>query len=310
MNTQAIDALSWKRQLTDLRDTEVSVPSEFRDHCPNIIGKDRRIDLNALQQNGNRSFFKAIAVWSSEHLIKLLKSPGLLLLKTDHEGLNDDQLKSLYYLISKGFGKLNNRYGELFEVRDRNLDYTKEAIPVSKTNATTGFHTDSTALHYSPDIVGLLCLQQAKSGGESILANAADLFMWMNDVQPESIKVLSEPIIRDIITPGQEKNIESIQKNRFPVFSFDDNGFKFRYMKYWILSGHKRCNMEVSPLLKEALDAIEEYFTKKGINLRYTMKRGDMLFVNNNFICHNRTSYIDDIEKGIKRTLVRTWINV
>ncbi len=310
MNAKAImNKFSWKDQLPEIEDIERLVPTEFLDHCPNIIGKDHRIDQSVIKQESNKSFFKTITLWSSEQLIKLQETPGLLLLKVNGDHVNDNQLKSLYYIISKGLGQLNNRYGELFEVRDRNLDYTKEAIPVSKTNASTGFHTDSTALEYSPDIVGLLCLHPSIIGGESILGNAANLFIWMKDLYPESAKILAEPIIRDVITPGQEKNIKTIQKNRFPVFSFDNNSFKFRYMRYWILSGHKRCDMEISPQLLDALDKVEHYFNTKSNTLSYKMKRGDILFVNNNFICHNRTSYIDDTQTGIKRTLVRTWIN-
>jgi len=58
-----------------------------------------------------------------------------------------------------------------------------------------------------------------------------------------------------------------------------------------------------------AIDKIEEFFQKKENLLFYKMERGDMLFINNNFICHNRTKYEDQEEKGIKRTLLRTWIN-
>jgi hypothetical protein len=39
------------------------------------------------------------------------------------------------------------------------------------------------------------------------------------------------------------------------------------------------------------------------------MERGDLLFINNRFLCHNRTGFENHphIEKA--RTLVRTWIN-
>jgi len=304
-----MDKYRWKGKPPNIKDIELIVPAQFISCCPNVVGENNAIDYAAISQEANMSFYNQLTSWSSQQLIRLRESPGILLVKVPEDKITDKQLKSLYYIISKGLGDLNSRYGELFEVRDRNLDYTKAAIPVSKTNATTGFHTDSTALEYSPDIVGLLCLQPAEIGGESIVTNAADLYLWMKRGYPEFVKVLKEPIIRDIITPGSETNLKAIKKNRFPVFSFDSYTFKFRYMRYWIISGHKRCQIKISPPLMNALDKIEEFFQKKENLLFYKMERGDMLFINNNFICHNRTKYEDQEEKGIKRTLLRTWIN-
>ena len=300
---------SWEHSPPDIEDIAVRIPSEFLIKCPNLVNADNTINHNLIKSPSNNSFIKQLISWSSEQLSYLEKRPGVLVLKVNHDNLNDEQLKSLYYIICNGFGNLNNRYGELFDVKDRNLDYKKEAIPVSKTNSATGFHTDSTALEYSPDIVGLLCLQPAKTGGESILANAADLFLWMKQMYPEDADTLAEPIIRDVITPGSAADIKAIKKNRFPVFSIENDVFKFRFMRYWIISGHNRCKSKISPELIRALDRIEEFLQIKENLLFYKMMRGDILFINNNFICHNRTKYEDNEETGRKRTLVRSWIN-
>jgi len=39
------------------------------------------------------------------------------------------------------------------------------------------------------------------------------------------------------------------------------------------------------------------------------MVRGDILLINNNFICHNRSKYEDYEDPAKKRTMVRVWIN-
>ncbi|MBT4776006.1 MAG: TauD/TfdA family dioxygenase [Crocinitomicaceae bacterium] len=289
---------------------ERAVPIRFIKNCPNLIAEDYTVDKESIQFDANKPFFNDLFSWTSKQINSLTKSPGVLLFKLGNYHLTDKQLKSLYYAIAQGLGQLNSRYGELFEVRDRNLDHTKEAIPVSKTSASTGFHTDSTALSYSPDIVGLLCLQPAEIGGESIFANAHDLLQWMQNYYPESVQVLSEPIIRDVITPGSKADIEAIKKNRFPVFSFDNDLFQFRYMRYWIITGHQRSQTFISPELIKALDRIDEYFQIKDNLFYYKMEQGDMLFINNHFICHNRTKYEDNERQGKKRTLLRTWINL
>lgn len=300
--------LTWEESLPDINDLSVTIPQELVESCPNII-IDEEIDSNLLSDFKKTLLYKRLIDWSKSSLSAIMSSPGVSLLKVSDYKLDNDKLKSLYYIISLGLGTLNDRYGDLFDVRDKNLDYKKEAIPVSKTNASTGFHTDSTALEYSPDIVGLLCLQPARIGGESILANAADLYLWMKQLYPEDLDVLSKPIIRDVITPGSHTDIEAIKKNRFPVFSFVNDTFKFRFMKYWIISGHNRCNLEIPMELKRAIGRIDDFFQKKENLSYYRMVRGDILFVNNNFICHNRTKYEDYDEAERKRILVRTWIN-
>ena len=305
----SMEEYSWQGSALEIEKLVINLPSSFVESCPDLLSNDDTVDQESIQSSINQRFISKLTSWISEQRFYLEKKYGVLLIRINHEGLSDKQLKSLYYIISSGLGKLNDRYGELFDVRDKNLDYKKEAIPVSLTSASTGFHTDSTALEYSPDIVGLLCLQPAKIGGESIFANAADLYLWMKQFYPEDLNVLTKPIIRDVITPGSHTDIDAIKKNRFPVFSFVNDVFKFRYMRYWIISGHNRCNIEIPTELTRALERIDEFFQNKKNLAFYRMVRGEILYVNNNFICHNRTKYEDYDEAERKRTLVRTWIN-
>ena len=154
------------------------------------------------------------------------------------------------------------------------------------------------------NIVGL------KTGGKSILANAASLYLWLKEFYPKSIPILSKDIIRDVITPGSKIDIEAIKKNQFPIFSCQAGLFKFRYMRYWIISGHEKCNKIAPKELIKGLDHIDKFFEGKERQINYNMERGDMLYINNNFICHNRTEYTDYKDLERKRTLVRTWINL
>jgi hypothetical protein len=308
IHDEKIHGLTWQFSTPSVKQIERHVPIDFLNKCPNIVS-DNKVDIELLDAIRDTPLFNQIKAWSSQSFSQLYSSPGIVLLKLPENNLEDNKLKSLYYIICCGLGKLNTRYGEMFEVKDRNLDYKKEAIPVSKTSSTTGFHTDSTSFEYSPDFVGLLCLQPAKTGGESILANAANLFLWLKKNHPENVPVLLNNIIRDVITPGSKTDTKAIMKNRFPIFSYKENVFKFRYMRYWIISGHERCKQLVKKELIVALNQIDEYLNKKENSLQFRMERGDILLINNNFICHNRSEY-EDYEAPIKpRTLIRTWIN-
>lgn len=307
--SRPLDELSWQGSIPLIKDIQLCIPDDIIRQCSTHFNDVEEVTEKLIESNANRGVLQTIKDWVQDSLGRIEKAPGVLCYQTKDSQLPDHQLRILYWTIACAMGALNTRYGALFDVKDRDLDYTKEAIPVSKTKASTGFHTDSTAVEYSPDIVGLLCLQPAYKGGESQLANAADLYNWMNKHYPEDVKILSQPIIRDVITPGTVNSPETIRKNKFPVLNFSSDAFRFRYMRYWITTGYEKSNTPVPQGLNQALDRIDKYLSVNEHLLTFNMERGDMLFVNNAFICHSRTSFEDSPDADKKRMLVRTWIN-
>lgn len=261
------------------------------------INRPNQVDLQTLA---------SLTPLSVKWLQQLNSSPGALRVTTGIQ-YSESELRQLYAMTSRALGYINNRYTYFFDVMDRGLDYTKEAIPVSKTKAETGYHTDSTAKHYFPDIVGLLCLQPAKSGGESLITNATNLLNFIHDAHPELMDLLLQAWCRDVITPGTINNTEAILANDIPIYQYDsDGGVIFRYMRYWIESALVKLGREIPTELTKALDVIDSYFAAPEHAMCFRLERGDMLFVNNRFLCHNRTAF-EDGEKP--RVYVRAWIN-
>lgn len=242
-----------------------------------------------------------INAWS--HLLEA--SPGLAVIQTD-PACSDEQLRLQYAVIARALGQLNDRYGFFFDVKDQGLDYTKSPIPVSKTNAETSFHTDSTAKNYYPDIVGLLCIHPASEGGDSLITNAAGAYEHLRSHFPDALHAISQPLFRDVITPGSTYDEEAIRNNAFPIFQFDEQGLHFRYMRYWVERAYEKLRLSLTPEIMQGMDAIDDYFQEPGHRIQFRMDRGDMLFVNNRFLCHNRTAFSSSVPP---RTLVRTWIN-
>lgn len=280
-------------------------------HLPERVASALLTDTNleAWINRPNQSDLQSLAVLSPlsvQWLQQLNASPGALRVTTGGH-YTDSELRHLYATTSRALGWINNRYTYFFDVIDRGLDYTKEAIPVSKTKAETGYHTDSTAKHYFPDIIGLLCLQPAKSGGESLITNAANLLHYITNEHPELKDLLHQSWCRDVITPGTINNTEAILANDIPIYQYDaDGGVIFRYMRYWIESALVKLGREIPSELSQSLDIIDNYFADPEHAMCFRLERGDMLFVNNRFLCHNRTAF-EDGEKP--RVYVRAWIN-
>jgi hypothetical protein len=166
---------------------------------------------------------------------------------------NEQTQRLLYRNLCNKLGTLNNRYGELYDVKDYGGNYKDSNIPVSQTHDTTGFHSDSSAIDYFPFYLVLLCIRPAISGGDSLLVNASN---FLNSVKVEQKNLLKVPVIRDIITPGKEYSLENLLKNKFPILNEDGPFTIFRYMRYWIERGHQKADI---PLSKEYIEVLNQF---------------------------------------------------
>ncbi len=222
-------------------------------------------------------------------------------------GLDDATLRLAYLATGLGTGPALGNYGRLFDVKDRGEDYKTSAVPVSMTREATSFHTDSSARDVEPDHVGLLCLQPAVQGGESLATSAVSVHEELRRVAPDVLPLLYKDYARDVVTPGTERNLDSIRANRFPIFRFDAHhgALTFRYMRYWIERAHGLIGEPLTAAETNALDRLDALLGDARFVLSFTLQRGEMLWVNNRSIAHNRTAFTDD--PRAPRTLVRMW---
>ncbi len=225
-------------------------------------------------------------------------------------GLSAEQQRCLYLAIGCAIGDPMLQYGRLYPVVDRGKSYTKEAVPVSMTNAETAYHTDSSSVDAVPDVVGLLCEQPSTSGGDSLVSNALRVFDTLQQEAPWALEILSRPWIRDVVTPGIEKTHAALLRNRFPVFARCDRtgGVLFRYMRYWIERGQEKAGNPLTVDERRAFDLLDELLARPENVIRFRLERGDAMFVNNRTLAHNRTSYVD--APGNVRQLQRLWLSL
>lgn len=197
------------------------------------------------------------------------------------------------------------RYGFHYAVRDTGELHTEKAIPISKTRASTGLHTDSSARDCIPGSVALYCERPSLDGGVSCVADAAAACRWIAEHRPEVIERLEKTFIRKIVTPGLDKGLDSLRRNRFPIVGWEPM-FEFRYMRYWIVEGHKEAGQALGPEEIEALDVLDAALAMAEHQAHFRLESGDMLFVNNTHLVHGRTAY-DKVPSG-GRLLWRMWL--
>ncbi len=76
-------------------------------------------------------------------------------------------------------------------MRDEGIERVDPSVRFYRTNARQDFHTDGA------DLVGLLCLHRAHSGGESRIASSAAVYNEMLRRRPDLLEVLYEPFCWD-----------------------------------------------------------------------------------------------------------------
>ena len=218
----------------------------------------------------------------------------------------DAQLRWVYVVILRQLGSLNDRYGQLFDVIDRGLDHTTSNAPISKTKAATGMHTDSSDARYNPDLVALLCVQPGSLGGQSLLANAADLLARLRRTHPELEPIARQAFPRDVVTPGLHDHRTAIAANTIPVFAEDEHGLVFRYMRFWTERAMAKLGLDVPAELTQLFDFIDADMAEHA--LRFNLQRGDMLIAHNRTMVHGREAF-EDLPGAARRCLVRAWVD-
>ncbi len=218
----------------------------------------------------------------------------------------DAQLRWAYVVLLRQLGRLNGRYGQLFDVVDQGLNHKKSNAPISKTKAATGMHTDSSDAAYNPDLVCLLCLQPGSKGGQSLLASANDLLHRLRKTHPELEAVARKAWPRDVVTPGLKQNHDAIAANAIPVFDQDEHGLVFRYMRFWTERAMAKLGRDVPSELTQLFDFIDADMDRNA--LKFKMKRGDMLVANNRTVVHGRAAF-EDLPGAARRCLVRAWVD-
>ncbi len=189
----------------------------------------------------------------------------------------------------------------LGHVMDMGLNADDPNVRIYQTHERQTFHTDSS------DIVGLVCLQQAKSGGDSALVSSNSIFNAMRRDHPALAAALFDPIATDRrgdVAAGQLPYFE------IPVFTWHAQLMSTIYQRQYIDSAQRfEHAMRLTPLHIEALDCFDELANDTRLNFLMRLEPGDMQFVHNHTLLHDRTAFEDWQEPARKRHLLRLWLS-
>ena len=194
-----------------------------------------------------------------------------------------------------------NAAGDLLgHVRDLGASSSDETVRLYKTREQLGFHTDGA------DIIGLLCLRPAKSGGTSRVASSAAVYNEILRRRPDLVPVLYEPFPFD-------RNSEE-RPGEPPFFSIplvrETNGGIGTFYIGWYIRGSQRYASapRLSPAQCEVIDLIDAIAEDPAFYLEMEFASGDIQWLKNSVTLHARTEYEDFAEPERKRHLLRLWL--
>lgn len=187
--------------------------------------------------------------------------------------------------------------GHVYDIigSDRNSSTSTRAYHSS---AELNFHADSC------DVVVLMCLRQARSGGGNRLASTIAIYNEMLRRRPDLVEELIKPWYRDRrneIPPGKDPWFE------LPVFHFADGYLSVGWQNFYIRSAQRFEELpRFTERQKEALDMMDSLADEMCISL--TTKPGDILFLHNHVTVHARDEYEDWEDPDRMRHLLRFWL--
>jgi alpha-ketoglutarate-dependent taurine dioxygenase len=221
--------------------------------------------------------------------------------------LSQREAVAIYWLYGQLLGEpfeQNVQGTVLYDVRDTGQDVATGAR-FSVTSYESSFHTDNSFGDSILDYVGLLCLKSAKSGGISQNVSGLAAIDLLRREHPEVLETLSQPLHVDRRGGIQAGEAPTVLR---PIVAWEGDEPILRYLRYWIEVGHEKVNQPLTNAERHALDTLDAVLKRPDLQVNFSLEPGQMYFINNRWILHNRTSFVDYPELEQRRHLVRLWL--
>jgi hypothetical protein len=188
----------------------------------------------------------------------------------------------------------------LGHVIDERVARTGPEVRLYRTNARQDFHTDGA------DVIGLLCLHGARSGGESRIASAAAVYNELLRRDPALVETLYAPM------PWDRNGEESPGEPPFyelPVLSDVGGRPRFFYIGWYIRDAQRHAAApRLTDAQRGAMEQIEGIANDPAFHVQMDFRPGDIQWLNNSVILHSREAYEDWDEPERRRHLLRLWL--
>lgn len=169
-------------------------------------------------------------------------------------------------------------------------------------------------MHMDPtDVVGLLCVRGAASGGLSRIASSFAVHNIILDERPDLMDTLYKGFIYSR-RPSDLGGAAPLTDHRIPVFAelagTDQKTMICHYLPLAVRNAAENENVAMTDIEREALALVDRVARRPGVFMDMDFQHGDIQFLNNRTILHARTDYTDPEDPALRRHLLRLWLMV
>ena len=231
----------------------------------------------------------------------IMNGRGLVIVKgVTPQRFSEEEFERIYWGFGThlGVGAVQSGNGDrLGYVQNREDDVVKRGY---RSLRELHMHTDSY------EIVGLMSVRKAKSGGLSGLVSSLSIHNEILRTHPE----LLVPLYRGFRIASEEARFSSkaMTDEDMPVFCYVDGKVSCMYEPSHMKNAAELVPGGMPSDLAEALDYFDQVANRDDLALRFLLEPGDMMIWHNYTNLHSRTAFEDDPQS--KRLLLRLWLSV
>lgn len=221
------------------------------------------------------------------------------------ERYSKDEASAIFWGIGSHIGPSwpQNAAGHLLgDVRDEGRSLDDPNARGYQTTVEMDLHSDGA------DIVGLLCLNKAKEGGQNQIVSSVAALNKLIETDPEAAEHMMQATFyidwRGEEGPGEKPYY------KLKLFTETPKGMTSLPIFPYVYSAQERFP-DVPRLTEKDLAAMAAYEKAKwdeSLVLRVIQEPGGMLFLNNHYHMHARSTFVDHDDPDQKRHLRRLWL--
>ena len=190
----------------------------------------------------------------------------------------------------------------LGHVKDYGEDAANPFVRKYRTASHIAYHCDLA------DVVGLLCLQPAKSGGASRIVSSVAVYDELLRRRPDLVNRLYEPFLLDTRDEAREGRMPWVPVQ--PCCYADGRLRTFYHSDYFRSVVRHEAAPRFTPGERELMDLYEEIAASPEFYLDMNFEAGDVQLISNHTVLHSRTEYEDWPEPSRRRHLLRLWLSL
>ena len=241
---------------------------------------------------------------------RLDDSPGFVVIRgVEVSNYSRNENEIIYWGLSNYIGRVmrQNLRGERLDSVQNRGDKITDPYRIIETPRYFLPHTDNGMLEPRwPDYLGLMCLSNAKQGGENQIISAYALLDEIAMMHPDYLSRLSK---HWHIDPPTEQRIPGGAPTwSKPILEEIGGELKIHYLRYYIDPGMAKAGCPMTVFETEILDYFDSLLQQDDFSYEYKLQPGEILFNNNNWTLHGRKAFEDHKDPARSRLLLRIWL--